>query len=161
MTDTLRKHVLRVSYDCIFCITQGLAEASIDMIEEGNAVVPSNVRHGVFLIGAKDIITKDSSCTLTKSHYHGTSLSLFQFSAKTIVGIDRNCTKFVKTKTSDNIKIRNLLRFYTDVSHINNQPDTFLSSVPRTYVSQKLSDGNALMHQLWLILIGSRACCVK
>ena len=103
MIDTLHKHGLCVSYGCIFRISQGLAEASIVMFEERNAA--SNMRHGVFTIGAKDIINKDSFCTLIKPHYHGISLSFFQFPSKINVGINRNYNKFVKIKTAKGSEI--------------------------------------------------------
>ena len=64
MIDTLHKHGLYVSYDCIFCRTQRLAEESKYLFDKSNAVVPSNMRHGLLTIGAKDNINKDSSCTL-------------------------------------------------------------------------------------------------
>ena len=75
--DTLHKLGLCISYDRILRLTQGLGEASIDLFEEDNAVIPGILRKGIFTIGAKDNIDKDGSSTVTKSHYHGTSLSIF------------------------------------------------------------------------------------
>ena len=43
------------------------------------AVIPGNLQTLLFTIGAKDKIDKNSRCTISKSHYHGNSLSLFNF----------------------------------------------------------------------------------
>ena len=75
--DTLFEHGLCVSYDRVLRITQGLSEESIRLFEKEDAVVPGNLRKGIFTIGAKDNIDKNSTCTISKSHYHGRSISLF------------------------------------------------------------------------------------
>lgn len=85
-------------------------------------------------------LTKIALAPWTKSHYHGTSLSLFQLSSKTIVGINRDYNKFLKVKAPDSKRVRDLIRFYTDTSFINNQPETFFFTVPTTNVSQELGD---------------------
>ena len=104
IVDILHKLGLCISYDRILRITQGLGEAAIDMFEEDDYVVPGNLRKGIFTIGAKDNVDKNSSSTVTKSHYHGTSLSLFQFPSAVNTGKERKCKKIVKIKSSEGKK---------------------------------------------------------
>ena len=125
--DILYKHGLCVSYDRILRITQGLAEASIEMFE--NDVVPGNMRQGIFTVGAKDNVDKDSPCAVTKSHYHGTNLSLFQFPSAANNGIERKYEKFVKINSCGSKKVKDLPRFYVDVNEINDPPSTFFPEI--------------------------------
>ena len=69
--------------DCVshMRITQGLAEAMLQRFENEDAVIPGILRTGLFTIGAKDNIDKNARCTVSMSHHHGTSISLFKFSS--------------------------------------------------------------------------------
>ena len=75
--DTLHAHGLCVSYERILRITQGLEEASLQ--HDDDAVIPGLLWKGLFTVGAKNNIDKNARCTISKSHYHGTSMPLFQF----------------------------------------------------------------------------------
>ena len=56
-----------------------LSEATLNLFEHDEAVITGNLCAVLFAIRAKDSIDKNSKCTISKSHYHGTNLSLFQF----------------------------------------------------------------------------------
>ena len=133
-----------MSYDRILRITQGLAEASIEMFENDDAVLPGNMRQGIFTVGAKDNVDKDRSCIVTKSHYHGTSLSLFQFPSAANNGIERKYEKFVKINSCGSKKVKDLPRFYVDVNEIYDPPSTFFLSAPTTNAIDDLYSGEIL-----------------
>ena len=86
----------------------GFSEASLSLFENDDAVVPGNLRSGLFTIGAKDNIDKNSSCIVSKFHYHGTSLSLFQFPTYNNPGIERHYEKYVEIPSSMSKKVRDL-----------------------------------------------------
>ena len=72
-------HGLCVSYDRILRITQSLGEALLRLFHDDDAVIPGLLRTGLFTVGAQGNIDKNARCTISKSHSHGTSMSLFQF----------------------------------------------------------------------------------
>ena len=94
--DILHAHGLCVSYERIMRVTQGLGEAALHLFEQEGAVIPGSLRTGLFTIGAKDNIDKNARCTVSKSHYHGTSLFLFQFPSTLNNGVERNYEKYAK-----------------------------------------------------------------
>ena len=75
----LHAHGLSVSYGRILCITQGLGEALLQLFHDDDAVIPLLLRTEIFTVVAKNNIDKNARCTISKSHYHGTSMQLFQF----------------------------------------------------------------------------------
>ena len=129
LIDILHGHGLSVSYERILRVTQGMSEASLRLFEEEGAVVPGNLRTGLFTIGAKDNIDKNARCTISKSHYHGTSLSLFQFPSASNKGLERRYEKYVNV-SSGSKKVRELPSFYTDIDEIKDPSSTFFLSVP-------------------------------
>ena len=88
--DILHAHGLCVSYDRILRITQGLGEALLQLFHDDDAVIPGLIRTGLFMVDAKDNIGKNARCTVSKSHYHGTSMSLFQFPSSFNEGFEKN-----------------------------------------------------------------------
>ena len=71
--DILHAHGLCVSYDRILYITQGLGEALLQLFHNNDAVIPGLLRTGLLTVGAKNNIDKNALCTISKSHYNGTS----------------------------------------------------------------------------------------
>ena len=71
--DILHALGLCVSYDKILHITQGLGEALLQLFHDNDAVIPGLLRTGLLTVGAKNNIDKNTLCTISKSHYHGTS----------------------------------------------------------------------------------------
>ena len=57
--------------------SQGSSEATLNIFEYEEAVIPGNLCTGFFTINEKDSLEKISRCTTSNSLYHRTSLSLF------------------------------------------------------------------------------------
>ena len=70
----LHAHGLCVSYDRILRMTKGLGEALLQLFRDNNSGL---LWTGLFTVGTKDNIEKNARCAISKSHYHGTSMSLF------------------------------------------------------------------------------------
>ena len=70
----LHAHGLCVSCDRILRMTKGLGEALLQLFRDNNSGL---LWTGLFTVGTKDNIEKNARCTISKSHYHGTSMSLF------------------------------------------------------------------------------------
>ena len=87
-------------------MTQGLSEAILNVFEHEEAIIHGNLRTGLFTIGAKENIDKNSRYTISKSYYHGTSLSLFQFPSTENLGEERYYEKYVKVSSTDSRKVR-------------------------------------------------------
>ena len=137
--DILHKHGLCVSYDRILRITQGLGEAALQLFEDEDAIIPGLLRHGLFTIGAKDNVDKNARCTVSKSHYHGTSMSLFQFPSSFNEGFGRNYQKFVKVSSSESKKVRELPYFYANVEEIPDPPKDYYASVSTVNIPEAVS----------------------
>ena len=91
---------LCISNERILRVTKGLSEATLNLFEHEEAVIPGNLRTGLFTIGAKGNVDKNSRCTISKSHYHGTSPPLFQFPSTLNFGEERYYVKYVKVSIS-------------------------------------------------------------
>ena len=87
--DMLYSHGLCISYERVLRVTQGLSVATLNFLELEEVVIHSNLRTGLFTIGAKDNIDKSSRCTISKSRYHRTSVSLIQIPSTVDVGEER------------------------------------------------------------------------
>ena len=55
-------------------MTKGLGEALLQLFRDNNSGL---LWTGLFTVGTKDNIKKNARCAISKSHYHGTSMSLF------------------------------------------------------------------------------------
>ena len=77
----------------------------MNLFEHEEAIIRGNLRTGLFTIGAKENIDKNSRYTISKS-YHGTSLSLFQFPSTENLGEERYYEKYVKVSSTDSRKVR-------------------------------------------------------
>ena len=102
-----------ISYDRILHVTQGLGEALLQLFYDNEAVIPELLQTGLFTVGAKDNIDKNAHCTISKSHYHGTSMSLLQFPLSFNDGFERNYQQFVEVPSSRTKKVGQLSSFYT------------------------------------------------
>ena len=65
-------------------MTLGLKEVTLNFFEHEEKVVPGNLSTSLFTIKMKGNI--DSRCAISKSHCHGTSLSLIQFPSTVNLG---------------------------------------------------------------------------
>ena len=77
----------------------------IALVHDDNAVIPGLHRTGLFTVGAKDNTDKNTRCTISKFHYNGKSMSLFQFLSSFNDGFERNYQQFVKVPSSRSKKV--------------------------------------------------------
>ena len=81
---------ISVSSDCILELENALANAVCKRFEEEGVVCLTNLRKGLFTVGALDNIDHNPSSTISQDSFHGTGMNIFQFttaSEKGIVGI--------------------------------------------------------------------------
>ena len=64
-----------------------------------NIVCPAHPRKGLFISGALDNVDHNPSSTTAQSAFHGTAISLVQFSTKDSIGICRKPLTFDKGVT--------------------------------------------------------------
>ena len=69
---------ISVSYDRVLQLENQLATAVCENFQTKGVVVPAQLRHGVFTIGALDNLDHNPSSTTAKGSFHGTGISLFQ-----------------------------------------------------------------------------------
>ena len=70
---------LSVSYDRVLQLESQLATAVCENFQDKGTVVPAQLRHGLFTVGAFDNLDHNPSSTTAKGSFHGTGISLFQF----------------------------------------------------------------------------------
>jgi len=70
---------LSVSYDRILELENQITSSLCQHSNEIGLVCPSQLRHGLFTVGALDNIDHNPSSTTAKDSFHGTGISLFQF----------------------------------------------------------------------------------
>ena len=102
-----------VSYQRVLDITKSLYNSTKKQFEEDGVLVPQVLRKGIFSVMAKDNIDLNATSTMITSHYHGTSLSVFQFPAEGKLGICRDNSYNDDTHLSK--KLEGLPREYTNV----------------------------------------------
>ena len=81
---------LSVSYDRVLQLESQLATAVCEDFQKKGVVVPAQLRHGLFTIGALDNLDHNPSSTTAKGSFHGTGISLFQFSSSSKLGDQQN-----------------------------------------------------------------------
>ena len=102
-------------YERILRVTLGLSKATLNLSKHKKKVI---LRTSLFTVEAKDNIDKNSRCTISKSHCHGISLSLFQFPSTLNLGIEKYYEKYIKVSSRDSRKVRELLSFYTESEEV-------------------------------------------
>ncbi len=70
---------LSVSYDRVLQLESQLATAVCKDFKDKGAVVPAQLRRGLFTVRALDNLDHNPSSTTAKGSFHGTAISLFQF----------------------------------------------------------------------------------
>ena len=76
---------ISISYDRLLDVTRDMAMRSLSQYKRDGVFLPKNLLKNIFTIFAKDNIDNSRSSTASK-HYHGTSLSIFQFPTLEIPG---------------------------------------------------------------------------
>ena len=138
--DILHDHGLCVFYERKLLKTQGLGEALSQLSHDNDAVIPGLLRTALFTVGAKDNIDKNARCTISRSQYHGTSMSLFQFLSSFNDGFERNYQQFVKVASSRSKKVGELPSFYTDVEEIVDSPKAHYFTVSTVSIPENVSN---------------------
>ena len=105
-------------------IKNALASASCKKFEEQKLVCPVNLRKGLFTVGALDNIDHNPSATTAKGSFHGTGISMFQFSTLSNPGISQES---LVTKPSSSRKIF-LPDSYTNVPAVSCKTDSLTVS---------------------------------
>ncbi|KAG1676996.1 hypothetical protein GQR58_014039 [Nymphon striatum] len=77
---------ISVSYDRIIELENLLSDAVCKRFGEEGLVCPSQLRKGLFTVGALDNIDYNPSSTTAKDSFHGTGISIFQFPTATNPG---------------------------------------------------------------------------
>lgn len=89
LVDNLYQLGLSVSYDRVTEIINGLATSVCLQYKADNIVCPSNLRHGLYTVGALDNIDHNPSSTTSQGSFHGTGISVFEFPTEDEPGISR------------------------------------------------------------------------
>lgn len=108
LVNTLFEHGLSVSYDRILEISNQLGEAVISQYVEDDIVCPPQMKCSVFTLAAVDNIDHDPKATTARTSFHGTSISLFQSTARGEPRAELDVKKKIK-------KIPDLPESYTKV----------------------------------------------
>ena len=138
--DILHAHGLCVFYDRKLRITQGLGEALSQLSHDDDAVISGLLRTALFMVGAKDNVDKNARCTISRSQYHGTSMSLFQLLSSFNDGFERNYQRFVKVPFSRSKNVGELPSFYTDVEEIIDPPQAYYFTVSTVSIPENVSN---------------------
>ena len=105
-------------------ITKNIAENMIKEFEKLSCFVPRSTRRGIFTVIAKDNIDLNSRSYTATSHYHGTSMSLIQFSGE-VKGTEYELS-FPMDEKIMSFKISPLPEKYAKVN-------TYISDIPEYY----------------------------
>lgn len=91
---------LSVSYDRILQLETQLGTAVCEDSKDKGAVVPAQLQHGLFTVGALDNLDHNPSSTTAKGSFHGTGISLFQFPTPSNLGERQNDNKLPLADTT-------------------------------------------------------------
>uniref|UniRef100_UPI00358E5A52 uncharacterized protein n=1 Tax=Myxine glutinosa TaxID=7769 RepID=UPI00358E5A52 len=80
---------ISVSYDRVMQLEDWLATAVCERFEDDGAVAPTILQKGLFTVGALDNLDHNPSSTTSKTSFHGTGISLFQFPSEREPGVTR------------------------------------------------------------------------
>ena len=141
---------LSISYDRVLQITNKIANSVCDQYRKNDLVCPLSLRKGLFIVAAADSIDHNLSSSTANASFHGTGLSLVQFSDASVSDVcDRQLQSF--SEASDSVSDLFLPSYYSDV-----QPSILphkLVQVPNVKV--KLSDS-----LLCAVCAGEHKCSV-
>ena len=96
--EKLYSNGLCISYDSVIEIENNIKDLCQNYKESG-IVCPPSLYSGLFTCAAIDNIDHNSSSSASKSSFHGTSISLFQYRTKEM---QNNC--FIYTEGTENLK---------------------------------------------------------
>ncbi len=70
---------LSVSYDRVLQLESQLATVICENCQDKGVVVPAQLQHGLFTVGALDNLDHNPSSTTAKGSFHGTAVSVSYF----------------------------------------------------------------------------------
>ena len=91
---------LSISYDRILQLENQIASSLCEHGNETGVVFPSQLHHGLFTVGALDNIDHNPSSITAKDSFHGTGISLFQFSTEVNKGSPQAVVNWSTTSKS-------------------------------------------------------------
>nr|CAD7259998.1 unnamed protein product [Timema shepardi] len=103
-------------------ITASLAHLEIKRAQEEGVLCPSNLLHGLFVIGAYDNMDHNYSSTTSESYYHGKAISIFQIPGEGEVGEPRNFATSISCVDQSNRKVTELPDSYNVVKTVTLPP---------------------------------------
>lgn len=98
---------LSVSYDRILQLENHLATAICENFQNKGMVVPAQLRHELFTVGALDNLDHNPSSTTAKDSFHGTGISLFQFPTVSNLGVTQDAISFPSADSKKNHHLPN------------------------------------------------------
>jgi hypothetical protein len=102
---------LSISYKRVLTISTDVANSVCESFKENNAVVPPQLRKGLFTTAATDNIDHNPSATTAHDSFHGTGISLFQQPSADNAGEQQQV--IMKQDTSSSMKVSLLPEPYT------------------------------------------------
>ena len=88
--NSLHKLGISISYKRVIEVENSLGSSICKRFEDEGIVCPSQLRKGLFTVGALDNIDHNLSSTTTQGSFHGTGISIFQFPTVSNYGICRD-----------------------------------------------------------------------
>ena len=92
LVDNMAKLGISVSYDRVCLVENNLAVSVCQQSNADGTVCPSNLRKGIFTVGALDNIDHNPSSTTAEGSLHGTGISIMQFPTQENQGICREAS---------------------------------------------------------------------
>nr|CAD7568390.1 unnamed protein product [Timema californicum] len=120
--ESMHKRGLSISPNRIMEITASLAHLEIKRAQEEGVLCPSNLLHGLFVIGAYDNMDHNYSSTTSESYYHGKAISIFQILGEGEVGEPRNFATSISCVDQSNWKVPELPDSYNVVKTVTLPP---------------------------------------
>lgn len=134
---------LSISYNRVCNIENSMAMALCQQFQNDGIVCPSNLRKGIFTVGAMDNIDHNPSSTSATGSFHGTGISLMQQPSKDQPGINR---QKVQDKSQNDMQ---LPYSYTTIPDIAIKKNVAIPPCNRMGISNELT--NAIdLEDMWL-----------
>lgn len=147
LVEDLHELGLSISYDRVLDISSELGNEICYLYHMENAVVPLQLKGGLFTTSAVDNIDHNPSSTTAHDSFHGTGISLFQHPDGNSRGTDRTRTSspFVVKAT------KHLPESYTSVTPVPLiRTDCPLPTVQENFVDYQLSSKDMVKEYTWL-----------
>ena len=106
-----------ISYSRLLDITRDLANRTLHQYERDRVFIPCNLKKNIFIIIAQDNIDHNARSTTATQHFHGTSVSVFQFPSVVFPGdmISYADELPTTTKSSNSKQVDSLPSSYTEI----------------------------------------------